>query len=226
MNYDFLEEQRMRSALLFLIIPLFHFHTGWPMRWPQNSVVSGDIDAQVRRFLENRRGTWRDMNVPARDGQTLYDIIIEHGYKSALEIGTSTGHSGIWIGWALAKTGGKLITIEIDRSRYEEALENFRDAGLARYIDARLGDAHQLVPALSGQFDFVFCDADKDWYKNYLAAALPKLTIGGCFVAHNISERGYEAGYSRDFLQYARSLPGLETTVYSGMSVSYRRAVK
>jgi predicted O-methyltransferase YrrM len=80
---------------------------------------------------------------------------------------------------------------------------------------------------LPGPFDFVFCDADKDWYKNYLAAALPKLTTGGCFIAHNISEHSY-SGYSREFLQYARSLPYLETTLTepggSGMSISCKKA--
>ena len=70
------------------------------------------------------------MNIPASDGQLLYDLIIKGNYKSALEIGTSTGHSGIWIAWALSKTGGKLITIEIDEERYKTALENFRKVGL------------------------------------------------------------------------------------------------
>ena len=174
---------------------------GW-----QKPSDSGDLDARVRQFLESRRGTWRDMNVPASDGQVLHNIIVEHKYRNALEIGTSTGHSGIWIAWALSKTGGRLITVEIDRSRHEEALANFREAGLSQYIDARLGDAHKIVPSLPGPFDFVFSDADKDWYKNYLAAVLPRLQVGGCFVAHNVSEDSY-GGYSREFLEYVRSLP-------------------
>jgi predicted O-methyltransferase YrrM len=166
------------------------------------------------------------MNVPPSDGQVLYNIIVEHKYRSALEIGTSTGHSGICIAWALSKTGGRLITVEIDSSRREEALANFKEAGLSPYIDSRLGDAHEIVPSLPGPFDFVFCDADKDWYKNYLTATLPKLTTGGCFVAHNVSEHSY-AGYSREFLQHARSLPFLETTLSgpggAGMSISYKK---
>jgi caffeoyl-CoA O-methyltransferase len=186
-----------------------------------------DLDTRVRQFLDRRSGTWRDLNVPAYDGQMLYKIVAEHKYRSALEIGTSTGHSGIWIGWALSKTGGRLITIEIDASRREEALANFKEAGVAQIIDSRLGDAHEIVPSLPGSFDFVFCDADKDWYKNYLAAVLPKLAAGGCFVAHNISEHSY-GGYSREFLQYVRSLPYLETTLSgpggAGMSISYKRA--
>ena len=107
------------------------------------------------------------MNVSEGDGQVLYDLIIENNYKKALEIGTSTGHSAIWIAWALSKTGGKLITIEINERRHKEAMANFQEAGLSEYIDARLADAHQLVHELEGPFDFVFIDADKGWYKNY-----------------------------------------------------------
>ena len=128
------------------------------------------LDERVRGFLEGRRGTWTDMNVPSSDGRALYDLIIEHNYTKALEIGTSTGHSGIWIAWALSKTGGRLITIEIDERRYRTALANFDEAGLSEYIDARLADAHDLVLRLEGPFDFVFSDADKGWYTNYLKA--------------------------------------------------------
>jgi caffeoyl-CoA O-methyltransferase len=195
---------------------------------PQEQGPAGSLDSRVRQFLDSRRGTWHSLNVPVTDGQALYNIIVDHKYMKALEVGTSTGHSGIWIAWALSKTGGKLITIEIDRSRHNQALANFREAGLADYIDARLGDAHDIVPSLPGLFDFVFCDADKDWYTNYLKAVLPKLSVGGCFAAHNVSERGW-GGYNREFLDYARSLSFLETTFIrggAGMSISYRKAEK
>ncbi len=144
------------------------------------------------------------MNVPEADGQLLYDIIVKNNYKSALEIGTSTGHSGIWIAWALSKTGGKLITIDIDEKRHKIALENFRKAGLSEYIDARLADAHSLVKELKGPFDFVFSDADKSWYKNYFIDIDPKLKVGGCFTSHNVygDRRGddsWQAVYLRVF---------------------------
>ena len=83
------------------------------------------LDERVRNFLDNHRRSWRDMNVSETDGKILYDLIIKNNYTRALEIGTSTGHSGIWIAWALSKTGGKLITIEIDERRHREALSNF-----------------------------------------------------------------------------------------------------
>jgi caffeoyl-CoA O-methyltransferase len=192
----------------------------------QSPSIQGTLDSQVRQFLDGNRGRWRDLNVPASDGQALYDIVVKKGYRNALEIGTSTGHSGVWIAWALSKTGGRLTTIEIDQSRYKEALANFREAGVAAYIDARLGDAHSIVPALPGPFDFVFCDADKDWYKNYIEAVLPKLSAGGCFVAHNVSDRSrWSGGSNPDFLNFVRNLSYMETsfiTSGSGMSISIK----
>jgi predicted O-methyltransferase YrrM len=169
------------------------------------------------------------MNISERDGQYLYDLIVQKGYKRALEIGTSTGHSGIWIAWALSKTGGKLITVEIDERRYRQALANFKEAGLSDRIDARLADAHELVPDLPGPFDFVFCDADKDWYKNYFIAVLPKLEVGGCFAAHNVSPRERRRGWGTgEFLDYVESLPEMETTFgpesWPTMSLSFKRS--
>ena len=196
----------------------------------QQSEKIKNLDERVQKFLDSRRGTWRDMNVPTSDGKILYDIIIKNKYKKALEIGTSTGHSAIWIAWALSKTGGKLITIEIDEDRYNEAVANFKEAGLSEYIDARLADAHKLVKELKGPFDFVFCDADKYWYKNYFIAVYPKLEVGGCYTAHNVSGRiDWRRGGTGEFYDYIKDLPNLETTVDNsgaGISISYKKSEK
>jgi len=181
-----------------------------------------ELDKKVNDFLKKQASMWRDMNVPATDGKLLYDIILENKYKSAVEIGTSTGHSSIWIAWAMSKTGGKLITYEIDERRYKEALSNFEKAGLSNYIDARLGDAHELVAKLNEQIDFVFSDADKDWYTNYFKALDPNLVVGGCFTAHNIEMSG-----ARDFYEHISNLPNYKTMVDNrgaGMSISYKTA--
>ena len=191
------------------------------------SVVRGqvkgtpEIDGRVRAFLDRSRGEWRDLNVPYEDGKVLHDLIVRKGFKRGLEIGTSTGHSGVWMAWAMSKTGGKLVTIEIDERRHRQALQNFEAAGVTPFVDARLGDAHQLVKDLPGPFDFVFSDADKDWYTQYFKDLDGKLAVGGCFTAHNVLD-----GFSgiTAFLDYVRSLASYETTIdrtsRSGISVS------
>lgn len=201
------------TSLLLLVLILY------PVSLYSQSETS-TLDRQVQSFLENHRGEWRDMNVPMSDGQLLYDLIIENNYKNAVEIGTSTGHSAIWIAWALSKTGGKLITIEIDRNRYNEALKNFKEAGVSDYIDARLADAHELVPELEGPVDFVFCDADKYWYTNYFKALEDNLVPGACFAVHNTNMRGV-----REYLDYVEKLEGYDTKIDNrgrGMGMTFK----
>ncbi len=200
-----------------------------PSLFAQETNHASDLDKKVRAFLDSHRGGWHDMNVPEVDGKLLHDIIIKNKYTRALEIGTSTGRSGIWIAWALSKTGGKLITVEIDKSRYKEALENFKKAGLSQYIDARLADAHELVPKLEGPFDFVFSDADKDWYKNYFDAVAPKLVVGGCYTTHNVSDRGRGWFGLRSYADYLKGLKNFETTFNdrgAGVAISYKKSEK
>lgn len=185
---------------------------------------SSTLDARVEAFLERHRDSWHDLNVPEVDGRTLHDLIVKPGYRRALEIGTSTGHSGVWIAWALSRTGGRLVTLENDPGRRETALANFQEAGVAEYIDARLGDAHLLAASLPGPFDFVFSDADKEWYANYLHAVWPKLIVGGCFTAHNVSMG--QPGMA-EFLAALEQVRDAETTIdtssEAGLSISFKR---
>jgi predicted O-methyltransferase YrrM len=211
----------------FLLIPLilcltFSIRTALCEELQDNEA----LDEKVRMFLETRKGTWHDWNIPYSDGKILYDLVLKNKYKKAIEIGTSTGLSAIWIAWALSKTGGKLVTIEIDEGRYKKALANFKEAGLSEFIDARLADAHDLVKKLNGPFDFVFSDADKDWYTNYFIALAPKLEVGGCFTAHNASNTGSKG--IREFIDYIKGVPNFKTTIdttsSAGISISYKIA--
>ena len=83
----------------------------------------------MQTFLDSRAGHWYNYNVQVEDGKVLHVLIVKRGFKRAVEIGTSTGHSTDWIAWVLSKTGGNLTTIEIDCDRFEEAKQNVADAG-------------------------------------------------------------------------------------------------
>lgn len=205
----------------FLIIFFILLGTLWARsQYPE---IENELDKKIKSFLEENTNNWRDMNVPISDGKILYDIIVKNNYTNAVEIGTSTGHSAIWIAWALSKTGGKLITIEIDKRRYLQAKANFKKAGVEEYIDARLADAHDLVPKLPDKYDFIFSDADKHWYKNYFVALDPKLKVGGCFTAHNTNMR---IPAITEFLDYIKNLHNYRTSFNddsrSGISISYK----
>ena len=214
----------MNSKITLLLTIAFLFSIATYAQYPE---IESSLDKKVKSFLEDNSNEWRDMNVPLSDGKVLYDLIVKNDYRNAVEIGTSTGHSAIWIAWALSKTGGKLITIEIDKKRYLQAKANFKKAGVSKYIDIKLGDAHEIVPALPGKYDFVFSDADKYWYKNYFIAMEPKLVPGGCFTAHNTRMRN--SGI-REFMEYVENHKDFTTTSdeksRSGISISIKKADK
>jgi caffeoyl-CoA O-methyltransferase len=219
---------KLLSAYL-IITAAFLFLSGQNIL-SQEIFKNKNTDETVKTFLDKHKGRWTSISAPEQDVKKLYDIIIKNNYKSALEIGTNVGYSGIWIAWALSKTGGRLITIEIDEDNYKNALANFKEAGLAGYVDARLADAHGLVKELKGPFDFVFCDADKEWYKNYFIDILPKLSTRGCFAAHNVHDSRvgrilWDNGTS-EYFNYIKDRKDLETTFYtggSGMAISYKK---
>lgn len=181
------------------------------------------LDEKVEKFLKEHRDEWHDLNVPFVDGQTLHDIIVKKGYKSALEIGTSTGHSTLWLAWAMSKTGGKVTTVELNEKRQKQAIKNLTEAGLIDYVDLKLGNAHEIVKQLSGPFDFVFSDADKDWYKQYFLDVTPKLAKGGCFTAHNV----IDGNTPQEYVQFVDSNKDFETTIdrksRAGIQISYKK---
>ena len=192
---------------------------------PPDARATHELDRKVQAFLHAERDKWDYLNVPYQDGRILHELVVKGGHRRILEIGTSTGHSTVWLAWAAAKTGGKVTTIEIDRGRHERALANLKRAGVAEYVDARLADAHDLVKSLPGPWDFVFQDADKEWYLQYFLDLEAKIAPGGCYTAHNVA-RPYARQVS-EFLDYAKKRPGFglrfaEGASGEGISISCR----
>lgn len=164
------------------------------------------------------------MNVPRADGEFLHDLIVERGYRRVLEIGTSNGHSAAWMALALRKTGGKLITLEIDEQRANLAAENFKRLGFDSLIELRRGDALKLIPNIEGPFDLVFIDAWKPDYGRYFELVFAKVRSGGAIVAHNVLSHEDEL---RGFVNMVSKHPQLETRLdrrsSAGMTVSFKK---
>jgi caffeoyl-CoA O-methyltransferase len=186
----------------------------------------GIEDSKVLPMLTTKDLTYvhEDMNVPCRDGRFLYDFIIEKNYKRGLEIGTFTGYSALWMGLALQKTGGKLITIEIDKGYGLVAQQNIRKAGLEDVIDSRINDAFEEIPRIEGKFDFVFIDAWKPDYAKFLRLLKDRISQGGALIAHNVTNYARDM---REFLDAIQNDPSFETTFHEisaeGFSVSLKR---
>ncbi|MGL5123406.1 MAG: O-methyltransferase [Fusobacteriaceae bacterium] len=138
----------------------------------------------------------RENNVPIVTKEVakyLEFLIRSSGFKSILEIGTAIGYSGIVMLEAMNEKKGKLVTIEIDEIRYEEAKKNFKESGY-KNIMTYLGDANEVLPILVEQkesFDFIFIDASKGQYQNFFEESYKMLNKDGIIFIDNIMFRGY-----------------------------------
>ena len=102
-----------------------------------------------------------------------------------LEIGTYTGYSAICLAEGL-RPGGKLITIDINEELESKVRGYFDEAHLTESIDYRIGNAVEVIPALSGPFDLVFIDADKKNNSTYFDFVIDKVPVGGFILADNV----------------------------------------
>ncbi len=178
-----------------------------------------ELDEYLRLMQKPAR---RYSNIEPAEGAYLRDLVRKEQAKLALEIGTSTGYSGIWIARGLRETGGKLITLEIDQGRHAAAVENFRATGFDDIVEANLGDALEETVKVQGRFDLVFIDALKSDYLNYYEMVLRKVRKGGVIVAHNVVSHPKEMA---DFLERIESDPAVRTAIvtpgWQGFSVSW-----
>lgn len=160
-------------------------------------LAAAQHETRVLEVLADVYRNHRYLSVPEEDGRLLRVLAEAIGAKHVVEVGTSTGYSGLWLLLALMKTGGRLTTYEIDRGRHALARENFARTGLAPFAVAVLGDAHVEVAKLKEPIDLLFLDADKDGYLDYLRKLRPLVRPGGLIVAHNMASPPPDPAYVR-----------------------------
>ncbi|ANL28384.1 O-methyltransferase protein [Rhizobium phaseoli] len=200
------------------------------------------MDSRIGRVLdiyhemiETERNSPRDMPPGGRDGgqdQRLRAVGRETGQfinilarslkaPTILELGTSFGYSGIWLAEAARASGGRLITMEMHGYKSAYARDMAAKAGLADHINFKVGDAVEMIGALSTGIDFVLVDLWKDLYVPCLDAFYPKLNPGAIIVADNMIRPGGE-----DVKRYGeaiRAKPDISSVllpVGSGLEVS------
>lgn len=182
-------------------------------------VAKTEAEKKVFEVLADIRASQSYRNVPPEDGRLLRMLAESMNAKHVVEIGTSTGYSGIWFGLALQRTGGKLTTYEIDAGRANTARANFKRAGMSDIVVLVEGDAHQEVSKLKDPIDILFLDADKQGYIDYLKQLLPLVRPGGLILAHNITPGMADPS----FMTAINTDPNLETIVRSGVSLTLKK---
>lgn len=181
--------------------------------------------AQEQKLAREARGEdWRQqalLAVGPETGQLINILASSLKEPVILEIGTSFGYSGIWLAEAAQRSGGRVISLELHEHKSLYAQERAREAGLADWIEHRIGDALQLIDALETKVDFVLLDLWKDLYVPSLERFLPKLNPGAIIVADNILRPGGED--VQRYQQVVRQTPGISSVllpVGSGLEIS------
>ncbi len=132
------------------------------MRTLAGSMVSGKVQGRLLSFLSKLR-------MP----------------KRILEIGTFTGYATLCMAEGLAEDG-EIITIEGNEELQFIIKEAFGKHPRGKDIKLMLGDALEIIPELEGEFDFVFIDAAKEQYPEYLELIIDKVSKGGIILADNV----------------------------------------
>lgn len=132
-------------------------------------------------------------NIPiiSKDGaQLLQQVTSVAKPISILEIGTAIGYSTLLLAAAMAPNG-RITTIEQDEQRLIVAKQFLARADVLDQIEIIAGNAGEVLTGLSGNYDFVFIDAAKGQYLDYLQKIIDKLSFEAVVIADNVLFRGW-----------------------------------
>lgn len=151
-------------------------------------------DAALEAALEaNRAAELPAIDITALQGRFLELLVRMTGARRVLEMGTLGGYSTIWLARALPEDG-VVVTLEVEEKHAEIARKNIENAELADRIQLRLGPALETLAVIGQEhgapFDFIFIDADKASYPEYLQWSLNLSHPGTLIVADNVVRDG------------------------------------
>jgi len=176
-------------------------------------MITETFDDTTQTILKELEKTQHQFwNISRVTAEFMYNLIVDGKLKSAVEIGTSNGYSGIWLGKALKQTGGKLLTIEFYDKRLDIAKENFEKCGISDIVETKRGDAATILEYLPDDFetDFVFIDANKAQYIKFFHLIAPHLKVGGYIACDNVISHAQKV---QPFLEDINANPDYENVV-------------
>jgi predicted O-methyltransferase YrrM len=186
-----------------------------------------DAEAAVHDGLlaQNSRRNIDELLLPVgpATASLLATLIRESGARAILEIGTSFGYSTLWLAEAARATGGLVTTLELHENKVEYARTQIAKAGLAEFVDFRIGDALSTLERLDGPFELVLLDLWKDLYVPAIDLVYPKLARGALVVADNMTypERARpDANRYRAHIRAKKDITSVLLDVGSGLELS------
>jgi caffeoyl-CoA O-methyltransferase len=145
------------------------------------------ILAELAAETAEKLGPVSMMQIAPEQGTLMNLLARSIGARSAIEIGTFTGYSGISVARALPPDG-KLLCCDVSEEWTNIARRYFAKAGVADRIELRIAPALETLNSLPADrtFDFAFIDADKVSYKSYYDALLPRMRANGLILFDNV----------------------------------------
>jgi predicted O-methyltransferase YrrM len=161
---------------------------------PERRAVAAEVFAAGRDYDAGRSNRLdRLRNVEPDTAELLGVLVRAARARRVLEVGTSNGHSTLWLGDGAESVGGHVETLDIDPRRTQLALANLERAGLAGVVDCRtVGAAQALAEYPDAAWDLIFLDAERDEYTGYWPNLRRTLAPRGLIAVDNAVSHGSE----------------------------------
>ncbi len=195
--------------------------------------VLSEYEARAAResphIMQMSEDEWRSrrdefmLSVGHDTGRLLNILAKGAGARRILELGSSYGYSTLWLAEAARKTGGTVLSLEVNSPKQEYARATIAKAGLTGQVEFFLGDALETLASLDGPFDFVLVDLWKDLYVSCFDLFYPKLKPGAIVVADNMLRPEEYLPEALKYRKHARSHPKITSVllpVGSGIELS------
>ena len=165
------------------------------VEYDKDAIVYPYITSYLRREIPERTGILKELeeyaeknSIPIVQPETakfLETMMCLKRPVRILEVGCAIGYSAILMSKYLAE-GGSITTLEWDAETCEIARANIEKAGLSDKITVVLGDAKDIIPTLTGEYDVIFLDGPKAHYIYMLNDCIRLLKKGGMLISDNI----------------------------------------
>jgi predicted O-methyltransferase YrrM len=191
---------------------------------PELRTFLSELHASGQAHDESQPDHYKKMLNLEPDTALLMSILVRSSRRrQLLEIGTSNGYSTIWLAWAAAPCGGRVLSIDFNPEKHARADANLHRANLRHVVDLRLGDATEVIPTLAGPFDFVLFDSFKTMEGIQLGLLLPKLAADVLVLADNALSHSEEMAPYLARVAAQADFDHLVVPVGKGLSVAYRK---
>ena len=156
--------------------------------------------------------------------EKIKEILKTEKPKRILEIGTAVGYSASCF-VRYSNEDVVVDTIELDEERAKQAIENVKKIGVDKNINIMIGNAVEILPTLSNEYDIVFIDAAKSKYSIFLEEGIRLIRNGGLILADNVLYKGYVMSdynkhkqrtavrHLREYIKEVTENPNLETEI-------------